>query len=176
MPSTYPWRRPVVVAALTMLAAGAGVGGWVLGRDNPATEVGPVPVDPAAADTIPLPPLADDASAMASFTGETALIQTFRDLSAPLLSLIPGVPAVERLDLCRRVAAELDAWVDPQGLVTAAAAVTDDVLAGLVLDDRRARSDTLVACGRSDVSSTDEAVSVVLVLDTLIQRRLQGNQ
>lgn len=137
----------------------------------------PVTADPGAAVTAPLPPVpttdANGSPAARYLAGPGSLVLTFRALSAPLVGLETTADSDARLAVCRRVAGDLNAQVDPGKLLTAAQAIPDPLLSELAVNDRSARSNALVACGKRDRAATDDALSAVDAIDVLFTRRMK---
>lgn len=101
----------------------------------------------------------------AYLAGPGALVITFRNISDPLLALGGELDPDRRLDLCRSIAGELNANVDPTSLFEAAAGIPDPPVAGMALNERTARSRVLVACGAGDDAAVADALATAVAAD-----------
>jgi len=94
---------------------------------------------------------ADDNSQVTQYlNGPGRLVLTFRQLSAPLLSIRSGTAHTTDLQICEKVASRLNKIVNPTTLGAEAAKIPDSQLAQVALDERTVRSSLLVACGQGD--------------------------
>lgn len=110
---------------------------------------------------------------LAYLEGPGRLILDFRNLSAPLTTL-HEVEEGEQRAVCERVGKALDASVSPDALYTAAIGVPDSNLVELLVDDRSARSEALVACWNGDPPALREALRSLRTIDELVRRRLEA--
>ena len=73
--------------------------------------------------------------------------------------------------VCTDIAAKLDS-MPPAELLKQDLGVSDPTLSQLVVDERRLSSDALVACGKGDQGTMTTALSSLVPLRVLIDRRL----
>ena len=100
------------------------------------------------------------------------MIVSFRDFSAPLLTMSGS--AADLLQTCQIVAQQLDQAVPAADLGTVIAAIADDTLKEIVLDDVVVRQQILGACVSGDTAAVTAAQSRAQILDEAYLKQLGG--
>jgi hypothetical protein len=102
------------------------------------------------------------------------LVLVFRHLSAPILIIPKSANAPMALAVCRQVAGDLNAHVDPAKLGEEAASIPDATLSEVALDERTVRSSALVACGHGDLSTMQAELTRARSLAASFSARLES--